>query len=276
LVPIRTFLNVSFFDTIFIFSIAVISKRDWHGTAMQHNLREAPRVFTGHLNKPVVMTVYEFRKGSEMNIVFIHGHRATARSFNFLAKQLQGHRQIFLEYNSENGFETNHRDMLRRLKGVRDIFFVAHSLGGIHALHLADKLQSRVLGAVTISTPYGGSEVAEVLAYMMPFNRVLQDIRPRSAPIIKSKEVALPRVWTNIVSVKGHMPWMAAANDGVVTLASMRQRNDIRLVEVDSNHYEVLLDESTVAAIRNSIREIEHSRKSVCRIFSVAQTCDLQ
>jgi hypothetical protein len=95
---------------------------------------------------------------------------------------------------------------------------------------------------------------------MMPFNRVLQDIRPRSAPIVKSKQVTLPCVWTNIVSVKGHTPLMAAANDGVVTLASMRQRDDIRLVEVDSNHYEVLLDESTVAAIRSSIREIESGR----------------
>lgn len=195
-----------------------------------------------------------------MNIVFIHGHRATADSFNFLSCRLQGYRHVFLDYNSENGFYANHGDMVDRLKGVDDIFFVAHSLGGLHALHLADELQSRVLGAVTISTPYGGSEAAEVLSYMMPFNKVLQDIRPRGAPIVSGKEFEPPCVWTNIVSVKGHSPLMMAANDGVVTLASMRQRDDIRLIEIESNHYEVLLNASTAAAIRSSIREIEHGR----------------
>lgn len=194
-----------------------------------------------------------------MNIVFIHGHRATAQSFNFLSGKLHGHKHIYLEYNSDNGFYANHRDMLQQLAGIKDIFLVAHSLGGIHALHLADELQSRILGAVTISTPYGGSEAAEVLAYMMPFNKVFQDIRPKGAPIVSSKRFEPPCIWTNIVSIKGHSPFMVAANDGVVTLASMRQRDDMRLVEVESNHYEVLLNETTAATIHRTIREIERS-----------------
>lgn len=192
-----------------------------------------------------------------MNIVFIHGHRATAQSFNFLSGKLHGHKHIYLEYNSDNGFYANHGDMLEQLAGIDDIFLVAHSLGGIHALHVADELQSRIVGAVTISTPYGGSEAAEILAYMMPFHKVFQDIRPRGAPIVNSKGFEPPCTWTNIVSVKGHSPFMVAANDGVVTLASMRQRDDMRLVEVESNHYEVLMNESTVATIRSAIREIE-------------------
>ncbi|QAU33583.1 alpha/beta hydrolase [Janthinobacterium sp. 17J80-10] len=193
-----------------------------------------------------------------MNIVFIHGHRATAQSFNFLSSKLSRHKHIYLEYNSDNGFYANHQDMLRKIDGIDDIFLVAHSLGGIHALHLAEELQSRILGAVTISTPYGGSEAAEVLAYMMPFNKVFQDIRPKGAPIVNSLQFEPPCAWTNIVSVKGHSPFMATANDGVVTLASMRQRDDMRLVEIESNHYEVLLNEDTVATIRKAIREIEN------------------
>jgi len=195
-----------------------------------------------------------------MHIVFIHGHRSTANSFNFVSSRLQGHKQIFIEYDSGNGFDANHLDMVQRLEGIHDIFFVAHSLGGLHALHLAEELQSRVLGAVTISTPYGGSEAAEVLRYMMPFHKVFNDIHPRSMPVIRSKQFVLPNPWTNIVSLKGHSPLMVAANDGVVTLASMRQREDIRLVEVESNHFEVLQHEKTVATIRNAIREVEHSR----------------
>jgi len=193
-----------------------------------------------------------------MHIVFIHGHRATAQSFNFLSSKLSRHKHIYLEYNSDNGFYANHEDMLERIADIDDIFLVAHSLGGIHALHLAEELQSRVLGAVTISTPYGGSEAAEVLAYMMPFNKVFQDIRPQGEPIVKGKQFEPPCAWTNIVSIKGHSPFMVSANDGVVTLASMRQRDDMRLVEVESNHYEVLMNETTAATIRRAIREIEN------------------
>lgn len=196
-----------------------------------------------------------------MNIVFIHGHRASARSFNYLCSKLPDYEHIFLEYNSENGFYANHHEMVQRLDSIDDIFLIAHSMGGIHALHLADQLQSRVLGAVTISTPYGGSEVAGMLACIMPFNKVFQDIQPRGAPIVRSRQFQLPCAWTNIVSVKGHTPLMVAANDGVVTLASMRHRDDMRLVEVDSNHYEVLLNESTIAAIQDTIQEVEQARR---------------
>ena len=195
-----------------------------------------------------------------MNIVFIHGHRATAQSFNFLSSKLPRHNRIYLEYNSDNGFYANHQEMLERIAGIDDIFLVAHSLGGIHALHLAEELQSRVLGAVTISTPYGGSEAAEVLAYMMPFNKVFQDIRPKGAPIVKSLQFEPPCAWTNIVSIKGHSPFMVVANDGVVTLASMRQRDDMNLVEVESNHYEVLMNEETATTIRRAIRQIENDQ----------------
>lgn len=195
-----------------------------------------------------------------MHIAFIHGHRSSANSFNFISSKLQAYQQIFIEYDSEKGFDANHRTMLQQLDGIDDIFFVAHSLGGLHALHLADELQSRVLGAVTISTPYGGSEAAEVLLYMMPFNKVFQDIHPRSTPVVRSRQFTLSCPWTNIVSLKGHSPLMVAANDGVVTLASMRHREDIRLVEVESNHFEVLQHEATVATIKSVIREVEQRR----------------
>jgi pimeloyl-ACP methyl ester carboxylesterase len=195
-----------------------------------------------------------------MNLVFIHGHRATSLSFNFLAEKLHRYRQIFLDYNSEDGFEGSHQKLLQHLQEVDDIFFIAHSLGGIHAMHLADELGDSVLGGVTISTPYGGSEAAQVLAYMMPFNKVYKDIRPTSAPIIKSTQIGAPKIWTNIVTVSGHTPLMAAPNDGVVTQASMRNRTDIQLVEVDSNHFEVLMHPKTISTIRTAIRKVEASR----------------
>ena len=188
-----------------------------------------------------------------MNLVYIHGNHAKADSFNFIRSKLPVHTDILLEYDSAAGFYTNHAAMLEQLDGIDDVFFVAHSLGGIHALHLADELGNRVVGGVTMSTPYGGSEAAEMVACLLPFSQVLKDIRPRSAPIIAGRDIQLSVPWTNLVSTSGSSPFMLAANDGVVTLGSMRQRSDIQRVDVDSNHVEIVLNPHAVAVIEQEI-----------------------
>ena len=200
-----------------------------------------------------------------MNLVYIHGNHASADSFNFIRGKLSGYNDILLEYDSGHGFYSNHAAMLERLAGMRDLFFVAHSLGGIHALHLAAELNDRVLGGVTMSTPYGGSEAAEMVACLLPFNllpfgQVLQDIRPRSAPIVDGKRLALNVPWTNLVSTAGASPFMLAANDGVVTQESMRHRDDIRLVDIACNHFEIVLNQEALAVIRSEIAEVEKGR----------------
>lgn len=192
-----------------------------------------------------------------MNIVYIHGNRASAESFNFIRTQLPMHEAILLEYDSADGFYRNHEEMVSRLDGVDDMFFIAHSLGGIHALHLANQALDRVRGGVTLSTPYGGSEVAEFAKYLFPFSQVLKDIHPRSNPIVEAHSFKTLPPWTNVVSVGGSSPLIAAANDGVVTRSSMRHRDDIRLVEVQSNHYEVVLSEETLAIIKDAILEVD-------------------
>lgn len=197
-----------------------------------------------------------------MNLVYIHGNHATADSFNFIRSKLPGHNDILLEYDSANGFYANHATMLERLEGVEDVFFIAHSLGGIHALHLAHELGKKVIGGVTMSTPYGGSEAAEMVACLLPFSQVLQDIRPRSRPIIDGRGIRLAVPWTNLVSVGGGSPFMFAANDGVVTQGSMRHRSDIRLVDVDCNHFEIVLNESALNVIQAEVEAAEQSAGS--------------
>lgn len=193
-----------------------------------------------------------------MNLVYIHGNHATADSFNFIRSKLPGHTDILLEYDSGHGFYTNHATMLERLGSLDDVFFVAHSLGGIHALHLAHELGSRVIGGVTLSTPYGGSEAAEMVACLLPFSQVIKDIRPRSAPIIAGREIQLSVPWTNLVSTGGSSPFMLAANDGIVTLGSMRHRSDIQLVDIDCNHFEIVLNPQAVAVIAQQIDAVLH------------------
>lgn len=196
-----------------------------------------------------------------MNIVYIHGNRASTDSFNFIRTKLPKHKEILLEYDGADGFYNNHAKMLEELEGVDDIFFIGHSLGGIHALHLANELADRVLGGVTLSTPYGGSEAAGVVKYILPFNQVLKDIHPNSAPIVASKNFEILHPWTNVVSMKGHSALMPTANDGVVTQRSMRHRDDITLVDVDSNHFEILLSHEAVDIILQTIEDIEFGRQ---------------
>lgn len=122
-----------------------------------------------------------------MHLVYIHGHGHSGESFNFIRSEITSYSEIVLEDTSCNGFYNNYQAMLTKLDGVRDIFFVAHSLGGIYALHLANAIPHRVLGAVTMSTPYGDSEAAEFVKYILPFNQLIRDIQPMSAPILQAK-----------------------------------------------------------------------------------------
>lgn len=195
-----------------------------------------------------------------MNLVYIHGNHATADSFNFIRSKLSGHNDILLEYDSAHGFYSNHARMLERLADMPDLFFIAHSLGGIHALHLAAELGEQVLGGVTMSTPYGGSEAAEMVACLLPFSQVLKDIRPRSAPILEGKQIALNVPWTNLVSTAGASPFMLAANDGVVTQDSMRHRDDIQLVDIACNHFEIVLNQDALAVIQREIAQVKKRR----------------
>jgi len=195
-----------------------------------------------------------------MNIVYIHGNRATSSSFNFIRSHVRGHTETMFEYDSAMGFYRNHENMMEQLAGKKDIFFIAHSLGGIHALHLAHHLGERAAGGVTMATPYGGSVAASVVACLLPFSQVMKDIRPNGRPIAEASRLKVPSVWTNIVTLAGTSPFMLKPNDGVVTLESMRHRRDIRLVDVHCNHFEVVLNEHAVEVIQQSIIDASHSR----------------
>lgn len=189
-----------------------------------------------------------------MKLVYIHGASATSESFNYIRSKLG--KGIDIDYDSRNGFENNLNDMSEQLKDVKDIAFVAHSLGGIYSLHLANMIPNRVLGAVTLSTPYGGAEVADFAQFFLPFSRLMRDIGPTSWAMKQAKEIKIQHPWTNIVTVKGQSPFLLNHNDGVVTIASQKKfSEDMELVEVDCNHYEVVLSEPVIDIIKERIKK---------------------
>jgi pimeloyl-ACP methyl ester carboxylesterase len=183
-----------------------------------------------------------------MQIVYIHGASATSESFNYIRSRLGN--GIAVNYDSRDGFENNLAMLKSQLAPYQEIFFVAHSLGGIYALHLANAIPDQVLGAVTLSTPYGGAEVADFAKFFLPFSRLMRDIGPSSWAMRQADRIKIQHPWCNVVTVKGQSPFMVEPNDGVVTIASMRHHADMELVEVDYNHYEVVLSDQIVDIIQ--------------------------
>jgi pimeloyl-ACP methyl ester carboxylesterase len=190
-----------------------------------------------------------------MTLVYIHGASATSESFNYIRSKIGD--GININYDSRNGFEKNLNDMIEQLKDVKDIAFVAHSLGGIYSLHIANAMPEQVKGAVTLSTPYGGAEVAEFAKFFLPFSRLMRDIGPSSWVMRQADKIKIQHPWTNVVTVQGQSPFIVEPNDGVVTIASMKHHADMDLVEVDYNHYEVVLSDKIVGIIKERIKKFK-------------------
>jgi hypothetical protein len=49
----------------------------------------------------------------------------------------------------------------------------------------------------------------------------------------EARNIKIQHPWTNVVTVKGQSTFMHEANDGVVTIDSMKHHDDMELVEVD-------------------------------------------
>lgn len=194
-----------------------------------------------------------------MHLVYIHGAKSTPNSFNFIRSKITGFNETLISYRSSTGFVNNVKQMKEKLKDIDEpIFFIGHSLGGLYALHLKDVLKEKVAGAITLSTPYNGSNVAHILKYfsILKPQQLFIDITPYSYPVIKGNEIVIDVPWTNIVTTTGHNDLMGEINDGVVSKRSMTHRaQDMKLVEVDTNHYEVLQYPEVIELVKKEIEK---------------------
>lgn len=189
-------------------------------------------------------------------VVYIHGASATAESFNFIREHVD-HPDIAIEYDSSNGFKENLEEMKEVVSKYKDVVFVCHSLGGIYALHLANQFPDNIKGAITMSTPYGGAEVADYAKYFLPFSRLLKDIGPTSWPMKVAGNTKVKHPWTNIVTTSGRSPWMNVPNDGVVTIASMKKLQEhMKIIEIDVNHYEVVISHRVLSIVKKELEQL--------------------
>lgn len=189
-----------------------------------------------------------------MKIVLIHGANASPRSFNYIIDRLNIVDPILPSYSSSNSFYSNLEEMKELIgKPKEPLFLIGHSLGGIYALHLYEHFKSKVVGAVTMATPYRGSRTADWAKMLVPHYHLFHDVGVHSKPIVDSLKIKVKIPWTQIVSTTGHVPWHVLDNDGVVTIASMTHRNDIEYVHLPVNHYEIVCEPATVEIIRSQI-----------------------
>lgn len=183
------------------------------------------------------------------HIVFIHGANSSSASFNYIKTKIKPKNQTSIDYQSVYGFDSNLEYMLDVLSPYKKLFIIAHSLGGIYALHLSNKLP--VVGAVTISTPYNGSSLADWARYMFPNYKLFKDVGTKSNPVNTGKEIKINIPWTQLVSTTGRVPWMLPNNDGVVTIRSQTSRPDMELIELPYNHYDIMCAPDTVSIIKD-------------------------
>jgi esterase/lipase len=190
-------------------------------------------------------------------IVYIHGASATSESFTHIRQYVRDHFEepdILLEYKSSDGFEYNLEQMKGKLDDAERLYFISHSLGGIYSLYLANHYVETTRGGVSLSTPYGGSKEADFARYFLPFNKLMRDVGTMSSPMREARYLKAPPNWTQVVTTVGQSPWIHEPNDGVVTLESMRYRTDFELVEMELNHYEVVLSDKVVELILDRIK----------------------
>jgi hypothetical protein len=78
----------------------------------------------------------------------------------------------------------------------------------------------------------------------------MRDIGPSSWVMRQADKIKIKHPWTNIVTVKGQSPFIAEPNDGVVTISSQQHHEDMELIKIDYNHYEVMLSDKVVKIIK--------------------------
>jgi predicted alpha/beta hydrolase family esterase len=183
--------------------------------------------------------------------VFIHGANQSRVCWNYVIRSLEPNKYTTLEYDTNNKFYYNLDSLSEKLETLDgDLFLVGHSLGGVYGLHLYNMFKHKFNGAVTVSTPYGGSRTADWAKYMVPSYNLFREIGVRSKPIASLKDISIEIPWTQIVTTRGGAPWHGGANDGVVTYDSMTLRDDMQYIEVAENHYEILASDDTVEIIK--------------------------
>lgn len=192
-----------------------------------------------------------------INVIWLHGANQTSLSFEYLRTKTKFANEILVNYSSMNRFQDNLDMIVEQVQGKGPHFVIGHSMGGLYALHLTQYV--RVIGGVSISTPFRGSSTADWAKYIVPTYPLFKDIGRRSDPIMQANKIVLDIPWLQIISTAGSVPYHNGPNDGVVTLASMEHRGDMEKVRVENTHYEVMCSNTVADLIKQRYADCQAS-----------------
>jgi len=183
----------------------------------------------------------EKRTTDDINVIWIHGANQTSLSFKYLQGKTQFSNEILPNYSSMNRFNENLEMIVDAVQGKGPHFVIGHSMGGLYALHLTQYV--RVVGGLSISTPFRGSSTADWAKYMVPSYPLFRDVGRKSLAVKQGHDIKLDIPWTQIVTTAGGVPYHNGPNDGVCTVASMKHRSDMTHVDLHHTHYETMVSD---------------------------------
>lgn len=173
-------------------------------------------------------------------IVWLHGAYSASDSFNYFRENRDWGPEIIVEYDANGDLLKITDEIKKRIekRAKEPVNIIGHSLGGVIAVALANQ-GLEVNKIVTMAAPYGGLGAfwppKTIGAELCSLNRI-------------TKTVAVEHQF--YVSVAGHNPWFVLQNDGVVTLTSQKAIKKANYIEVQSNHFEILLNKDVVSGVR--------------------------
>ncbi len=186
------------------------------------------------------------------HVVFIHGANASPKSFNYIVENSNITNCTKVRYFSNDGFYNNLEKIKNQLKDINEpVFIIAHSLGGIYALHLTQYI--KVIGVVSIASPFGGSRTADWARFFVP-RRYYNEIGVNSSPVQQGHEIPIKFPWTQVVTTEGAIPVHIVKNDGVCTVSSMKFRKDMQHKEIPYNHYEIMNSPEVVNIVNKKLK----------------------
>lgn len=184
-------------------------------------------------------------------ICYIHGANSSSKSFAWLKDHIADHLPTFVEYSCDTPLSDN-IDRITSALSVLDepVYLIGHSLGGVIAAAVAKNIPDKVVRLCTISAPFGGSRIANLLRWVTR-SQLYTDINVYNPVLTALRATPVPVPHLAIITTAGGMPIMGESNDGVVTVSSQMDMYGAHPVQVPLNHFEVLMAEETATLVRD-------------------------
>lgn len=185
-----------------------------------------------------------------MVVIYLHGAHSTNLSFAYFKTKLPNHNYINFAYNTNDSIiKTVANFKILVDSQVEPINIISHSLGGLIAVMGANNCP-KIEKIVTMGSPFGGSNVASLLRWFMPII-LFQEIHTGSSII---KNLKCPQACIkSFVTQDGSNPFIREPNDGIVTVRSQKALVGPEYIDMNLNHFEILLCDNVIGIIKDFI-----------------------